>query len=119
MRQREREIITRMQFQKRTRGSEAVVVSVIFQPQFTVIRAAGRYREIADQRRIADRAGDNEKWADGIKRRDHGWLAGHDGSTEIRIEEILLNNAPGDEFLCAAVRGAAEQPVGDAVFDFI
>src|ERR1700678_2926531 len=108
MRQRKSEIVARMQFQKRARGSEAVVVCVIFQSQFTVIRAAGRYREIADQRRIADGAGDNKKWTNGIERRDYGWLAGHDRSAEIRIEKIFLHHAPGDEFLRAAVGGAAE-----------
>src|SRR5579864_3289481 len=108
-----------MQFQESAGRSEAVIVRVIFQAQLGVIEAAGRNEKIADQRRITHRTGGNEERADGIQRLDYIWLAGDDGAAEIGIEEIFLNDAPGDEFLGSTVCGAAEQAVGDAVLKFI
>src|ERR1700722_17337003 len=109
----------RFDFQERANRDETLDLRFVLEDLLQVVETAGGDLEIADDRRPVAWTESEGEWRDGVEGFEHISLAVRDSAAERRIEIVLLKNAPGEELLRLVVAGFGEQPLSDAVFDFV
>ena len=92
---------------------------IVLEDLLEIVAAAGSDFKIADDGRPVARAEGEGEGGDGVESFEDVALAVDDGAAESGIEVMLLENAPGEEFLGLVVSGFGEEALGDAVFDFV
>src|SRR5882762_9976655 len=103
-------------FQERADGDKPLDLRVVLKNLLEIVRAARSDLEIAEDGRPVARA-ESER-GDGIEGLEDVALAVNDGAAKGGIKVVFLDDAPGNELLRLAVSVFAEQPLGDAIFEF-
>src|SRR5467141_953393 len=119
MRHRKIEILIWANFQQSARGREPLAPGVIFQANLRVIIPAGRYAEIAiDRRKVSWLLRERER-RDRIERLQNVPRSGNERAIKGWVEEILLRYAPAHQLVGLSVSRAVKQTLRDRIHEFI
>ena len=106
-------------FEERADGDEALNLRIVLENLFEVVDAARSDPKIADNGRPVARTECKGKGRNRVEGQEHIALAIDYGTAEGGVEVMLLKNAPGEQLLGLVVASFGEEPLGDAVFDFV
>src|SRR2546421_821202 len=108
----------RLYFQERADGHEPLELGIVVKNLLQIVAAARGDLEIADDRRpLAGTESEGER-RNRVECLENIALAVDDGATKGGIKIVLLDDAPGDEFLRLAITVLPEEPLCKTIFDF-
>jgi len=106
-------------FEERADGDEALDLRIVLENLFEIVKAARCDPKIADDGGPVARTEGESKGRNRVEGQEHIALAIRDGAAEGGVEVMLLKNAPGEKLLRLVVASFGEEPLGDAVFEFV